>query len=324
MSSTPLPAGLLDRAALAVGPGTAPAVAGELAALTGRPVLGYDAEGRITGAEGGAPDAPLVLVGATLPPALRGDPRVRWFHSVNAGVDALLDGGWPAGVLLTRTVGRMGERIGQYALAWVLADCQGVPGHLARTAARAWRREPSELAAGQTALVYGTGHIGTAVASALGAAGVHTVGVGRAEHAPDGPFDERITAGEDGPWLGRARFVVDALPLTDATRDFFADARLSALRGATFLNVGRGATVSLPALGRALAAGHVCGAVLDVLTDEPPAPGHPVWELPRTTLTSHSAGITAGTDITADFRACWEALRAGQAPELAVRVGRGY
>ncbi|PJT46340.1 hydroxyacid dehydrogenase, partial [Streptomyces albidoflavus] len=180
MSSTPLPAGLLDRAALAVGPGTAPAVAGELAALTGRPVLGYDAEGRITGAEGGAPDAPLVLVGATLPPALRGDPRVRWFHSVNAGVDALLDGGWPAGVLLTRTVGRMGERIGQYALAWVLADCQGVPGHLARTAARAWRREPSELAAGQTALVYGTGHIGTAVASALGAAGLHTVGVGRA------------------------------------------------------------------------------------------------------------------------------------------------
>lgn len=74
MSSTPLPIGLLDRAALAVGPGTAPAVAGELAALTGRPVLGYDAEGRITGAEGGAPDAPLVLVGATLPPALRGDP----------------------------------------------------------------------------------------------------------------------------------------------------------------------------------------------------------------------------------------------------------
>lgn len=143
MSSTPSPAGLLDRAALAVGPGTAPAVAEELAALTGRPVLGYDAEGRITGAEGGAPDAPLVLVGATLPPALRGDPRVRWFHSVNAGVDALLDGGWPAGVLLTRTVGRMGERIGQYALAWVLADCQGVPGHLARTAARAWRREPS-------------------------------------------------------------------------------------------------------------------------------------------------------------------------------------
>ncbi|MEU0066875.1 NAD(P)-dependent oxidoreductase, partial [Streptomyces albidoflavus] len=113
-------------------------------------------------------------------------------------------------------------------------------------------------------------------------------------------------------------------PLTDATRDFFAGPRLSALRGATFLNVGRGATVSLPALGRALAAGHVRTAVLDVLTDEPPAPDHPVWELPRTTLTSHSAGITAGTDITADFRACWEALRAGEAPELAVRIGRGY
>ncbi|MBL0780877.1 D-2-hydroxyacid dehydrogenase, partial [Streptomyces albidoflavus] len=52
MSSIPLPAGLLDRAALAVGPGTAPAVAEELTALTGRPVLGYDAEGRLSGAAG--------------------------------------------------------------------------------------------------------------------------------------------------------------------------------------------------------------------------------------------------------------------------------
>ncbi|MEU7445883.1 NAD(P)-dependent oxidoreductase [Streptomyces diastaticus] len=323
MSAPPLPAGLLDRATLAVGPGTGPAVAGELAALTGRPVLAYDTAGRLTGAHGAA-EAPLVLVGPTLPPALRGDPRVRWFHSVNAGVDALLDGGWPAGVLLTRTVGRMGERIGQYALAWVLADCQGVPGHLARTAARTWRREPSELAAGQTALVYGTGRIGTAVAEALRAAGVRTVGVGRGEHAPGGPFDERVTAEEDGAWLGRARFVVDALPLTEATRDFFADTRLSALGGATFLNVGRGGTVSLPALGRALAAGQVSAAVLDVLADEPPAPGHPVWELPRTTVTSHSAGITADTDITEDFRAGWQALREGRVPELAVRVGRGY
>lgn len=323
MSATLLPADLLDRATLAVGPGTAPAVADELAALTGRPVLAHDAEGRLTGAAG-PPDAPLILVGAALPPALRGDPRVRWFHSVNAGVDALLDGGWPARVLLTRTVGRMGERIGQYALAWVLADCQGVPGHLARTTARAWHREPSELAAGQTALVYGTGHIGTAVAGALRAAGVRTVGVGRGTRAPGGPFGERITAEEDGPWLGRARFVVDALPLTEATRDFFADARLSALRGATFLNVGRGGTLSLPALSRALTAGHVRAAVLDVLADEPPAPGHPAWDLPRTTLTSHSAGITADTDVTADFRACWQALRAGRAPELAVRVGRGY
>ncbi|MFD5023645.1 NAD(P)-dependent oxidoreductase [Streptomyces sp. NPDC058373] len=323
MPPAPLPADLLDRAALVVGPGTAPAVAEDLAALTGRPVLVHDAEGRLTGALG-AEDAPLILVGAALPPALRGDPRVRWFHSVNAGVDALVDGGWPTGVLLTRTVGRMGERIGQYTLAWVLADCQGVPGHLARTAARTWCREPSELAAGQTALVYGTGRIGTAVAGALRAVGVRTVGVGRGTHAPGGPFDERITAEEDGERLGQARFVVDALPLTEATREFFGDARLSALRGATFLNVGRGGTVSLPALSRALTAGHVAGAVLDVLADEPPAPGHPVWELPRTTLTSHSAGITADNDITADFRSCWDALRAGEAPELAVRVGRGY
>ncbi|WP_406459151.1 NAD(P)-dependent oxidoreductase [Streptomyces sp. NBC_00876] len=278
------------------------------------------AAGRPAEPDGTVPDGPYVYVGATLPDELRGD-GLLWFHSVNAGTDALLGAGpWPAGALLTRTVGRMGERIAQYVLAWVLAECQSVPEFAAQHARAEWRRIPSELAAGQTAVVHGTGRIGSAVAGLLGACGIRTVGVARTpREAPPG-FD--AMAGTDEPVA--ARWVVSALPLTGATAGYFGADRFAAMGGATFVNVGRGATVDLAALESALHAGTVGRAVLDVLPDEPAVPGDPCWRLPRTVITSHSAGITADDDVVTDFTACLRELRAGRVPALAVDTARGY
>ncbi|MFI1223892.1 MULTISPECIES: NAD(P)-dependent oxidoreductase [unclassified Streptomyces] len=277
-------------------------------------------------------DVPLLCVGETLPAALRTN-RLLWFHSVNAGTDPLLAGGpWPAAALLTRTVGRMGERMAQYVLAWLLAECQSVTEFTAQHARAHWERLPSELIAGQTALIYGTGRIGAAVGRLLQGCGVRTVGVARAARSGPAPgservvpgFDRVIGAGEDTGALGSARWVISTLPLTAATEGFFGAARFAAVRGATFVNVGRGATVDLAALEAALRGGAVRRAVLDVLPEEPAAPGDPVWKLPRTVITSHSSGITADEDVAVDFAACWEAVAAGRRPELTVDVGRGY
>ncbi|MGA6170113.1 NAD(P)-dependent oxidoreductase [Streptomyces sp. NPDC012600] len=314
---------LLARARLLVAPGLSPSLVRELERITGR-----SAE---RSGEGGTTDGPLLCVGAALPEALRTD-RLLWFHSVNAGTDALLGAGpWPAGALLTRTVGRMGERIAQYVVGWVLAECQAVPEYAAQHARAEWRRLPTELVAGQTALVYGTGRIGGAVAGLLRRCGVRTVGVGRTGRAgaPPPGFDRVIGAAEDAEQeaaeLAGARWVVGALPLTGATEGFFGAGRFAAVRGATFVNVGRGATVDPVALEGALRGGRVRRAVLDVLAEEPAAPDDPVWRLPRTVITSHSAGITADEDVAQDFAACWEAVAVGRRrPELAVDTGRGY
>lgn len=303
------PPELLARARLLAGPEVGPAVVEALERTTGRTVE----RGRPAG-------GPYVYVGATLPEALRGD-GLLWFHSVNAGTDALLGAGpWPAGALLTRTVGRMGERIAQYVLAWVLAECQSVPEFTAQHARAEWRRIPSELAAGQTAVVHGTGRIGSAVAGLLRSCGIRTVGVVRSPREVPPGFDEVVAADEPVA----ARWVVAALPLTDATAGYFGAARFAAMGGATFLNVGRGATVDLAALEAALHAGSVGRAVLDVLPDEPAAPGDACWRLPRTVITSHSAGITADDDIVTDFAACLRDLTAGRVPALTVDTGRGY
>ncbi|MER5551386.1 NAD(P)-dependent oxidoreductase [Streptomyces sp. NPDC002793] len=307
----------LARARLLTSPSVSPAVVRELERITGRPAAPACAE---------TPGEPFLYVGEALPEALR-TPRLLWFHSVNAGTDALLAAGpWPEGALLTRTVGRMGERIAQYTLAWVLAECQSVPEHTAQHARSEWRRLPSELAAGRTAVVHGTGRIGSAVAGLLRACSVRTVGVSRTPRAVPPGFDRTVLAGsqEETEALAEARWVVSALPLTDATEHFFDAARFSAMRGATFLNVGRGATVDMAALERSLNDGTVRRAVLDVLPDEPAGPADRAWRLPRTVITSHSAGITAEEDVVADFASCWQAVVEGRTPALAVDTGRGY
>jgi len=307
----------LARARLLTSPSLSLALVHELERITGRPAGSGCSE---------EPGGPFICVGDALPEALR-TPRLLWFHSVNAGTDALSAAGpWPEGALLTRTVGRMGERIAQYTLAWVLAECQSVPEHAAQHSRSEWRRLPSELAAGQTAVVHGTGRIGSAVAGLLRACSVRTVGVSRTPRAVPTGFDRVVPAGseEETAALAEARWVVSALPLTGATERFFDDVRFSAMRGATFVNVGRGATVDMSALETALHGGQVRRAVLDVLPDEPAGPADPAWRLPRTVITSHSAGITADEDVVADFSACWTAVAEGRTPALAVDTRQGY
>ncbi|MFE5208619.1 NAD(P)-dependent oxidoreductase [Streptomyces sp. NPDC056600] len=299
----------LDRAVVVAGDEVSGPLRAALAEALGRAVRRGSAP---------APDgAPVVRVGSRRPAFAEGGERVVWFHSVNAGVDALLRGGedqdaWPADVLLTRTVGRMGDRMAQYVLGWVLAECQRVPDFLTAHDRADWSRRDTELAAGQLALVYGAGRIGSRVADYLRGAGIRVVEAGRA------------TVPDADALLPDARWVVDVLPLTPATRDFFGPRRLGALRGATFLNIGRGATVDLAALEAALHADAVHSAVLDVLPDEPAAPDHPAWRLPRTTVTSHTSGPTTDEDVVTDLLSAWRALEAGRTPALAVPTARGY
>ncbi|MGK4908997.1 NAD(P)-dependent oxidoreductase [Streptomyces albus] len=313
----------LDGAVVTVDPGLPPHVHQEIEEIIGRPL--------------GTGPGPRVHIGPGFPePA--GRERLLWVHSTNAGVDALLAARtpWPREVLLTRTVGRMGERIGQYVLAWALAELQNVPGFLHQHETRTWHRLPTELADGTLAVVFGAGRIGSAVGSALGSCGIRTVGVAHGARTAPG-LDRVVPLGDPGETggsgvpapelaeaLSRARWVVNTLPLTPETAGLFGAGLFAACDGATFFNVGRGETVRTDDLARALRTGRVRRAVLDVLHTEPAPSDDAAWDLPRTTLTSHSAGPTTDADITADFRSAWHTLRGGDLPELTVRVSAGY
>jgi glyoxylate/hydroxypyruvate reductase A len=63
-------------------------------------------------------------------------------------------------------------------------------------------------------------------------------------------------------------------------------------RGATLIQVGRGAELDNDALLAALASGQLSQAILDVTDPEPLPAGHPFWRHPRITLTPHIASVT--------------------------------
>ncbi|MER5917262.1 NAD(P)-dependent oxidoreductase [Streptomyces sp. NPDC001982] len=267
---------------------------------------------------------PLVYIGPAPPRALLQDSGgLVWFHSSNAGVDAVLREGLPSGVLLTRTVGRMGERIAQFVVGWILSECQRVPDHLAQQRDQRWQRLNSELVRGQLAVVYGTGAIGAQIGHALRRNGIRAVGISRTGRQAGG-FADVLVPGRAEEVLPQARWVINALPLTAATAGLFDDTVFRQLNEATFVNVGRGATVDMESLARALSGGQVRSAVLDVLPEEPPAPDALCWSLPRTTITSHSAGITHDEDVVHDFMRCWDDLRGARHPALAVQSTLGY
>jgi phosphoglycerate dehydrogenase-like enzyme len=90
--------------------------------------------------------------------------------------------------------------------------------------------------------------------------------------------------------LAEADFVVLAAPLTVDTRGLIGEAAIAAMKpGAWVINVARGELVDERALGRALRAGRLGGAVLDTFLEEPLPPTSPLYDLPNVILTPHTS-----------------------------------
>jgi len=111
------------------------------------------------------------------------------------------------------------------------------------------------------------------------------------------------------------------VPLDDTTRGLLGARELAMLKpGAILINTCRGPVVDEDALLKALTAGQIAGAGLDVLVEEPPPPRHALFTLPNVTLTPHSAGPT-WENWTARFRNGFdniERVAAGRRPRWVI------
>jgi phosphoglycerate dehydrogenase-like enzyme len=93
--------------------------------------------------------------------------------------------------------------------------------------------------------------------------------------------------------LRTADVVTVHVPLSAQTHHLIDAESLSIMKSsAVLVNTARGGLVDEDALVDALREGHIMGAGLDVLSQEPPPADHPIFQLSNVLLTPHTAGPT--------------------------------
>ncbi len=190
--------------------------------------------------------------------------------------------------------------------AWSASDCFT---HLARP----WP-EPD----GQVWGIVGLGAIGRAVAERAEAFGFEVVYHSTSGRNPETRWP-RLALAE---LLTRADVVSLHAPLNPQTLRLIDAPRLALMKPtALLINTGRGALIDEAALADALSAGALAGAGLDVLSQEPPPPDHPLLTRDfgdRLLLSPHIGGLSTQSRrrLVAEVRANIDAFLAGHKRNL--------
>jgi phosphoglycerate dehydrogenase-like enzyme len=222
--------------------------------------------------------------------------RLRWIQSASAGVDRLL---FPAlvdaDVIVTNARGVFDDAIGEYVLACILIFAKDLATTIRDSRERRWRYRNTEALAGRTVLVLGAGPIGTAVGERASSLGMRVDAVASAARPATWPYDRVRGVDELLHALSDADVVVNALPLTDATRHLLDQRAFDAMRRSAWLvNVGRGETVDEAALVDALDRGRIAAAALDVFETEPLPASSRLWDMPNVIVSPHMSGDVVG------------------------------
>ncbi len=234
----------------------------------------------------------------TLPPELLPHAqRLRWLQAPQAAPPAGYY--YPAlvqhPVVVTNFRGIYNDHIAAHILAFVLTFARGLHRYVPQQLRQEWQPAPPNTAVVHlpetTALLIGVGGIGGETARLCAAFGMRVIGVdARRTDVPEG-MAALYRPEQLDDLLPQADWVILTVPHTPATEGMMHRGRLQRMKRSAFLiNIGRGMTVKLDDLNRALRDGVIAGAGLDVFEEEPLPPDHPLWTAPNVLLTPHVAG----------------------------------
>ncbi|KAL5698121.1 hypothetical protein ACHQM5_029200 [Ranunculus cassubicifolius] len=145
---------------------------------------------------------------------------------------------------------------------------------------------------GKTLAVMGFGKVGSEVARRAKGLGMHVIA-----HDPYAPADRARAIGVDlvsfDEAIATADFISVHMPLTPATNKVLNDESFVKMKKRVrIINVARGGVIEEDALVRALDAGRVAQAALDVFTKEPPSPDSRLIQHENVTVTPHLGAST--------------------------------
>jgi phosphoglycerate dehydrogenase-like enzyme len=216
-------------------------------------------------------------------------PRLKWIHSIGAGVEHMLPLDWvPRTVTLTNNRGVHGERATEYIAAAVLLLNNRIPEMIGHQREAQWVPSYSTSIKGKTLLIVGVGSIGGDAAEWATGFGLDVIGIRRSGKPRKGVRKMHRPAALRA-LLPRADFVLVATPDTAETHQMLGRAEIALLkRGAGLVNIGRAGVVDYEALRERLQAGEL-SAVLDVFDPEPLPSASRLWRTPNLIITPHSS-----------------------------------
>ncbi len=231
----------------------------------------------------------------TLTPALFGHARLKWINGIPAGVNLAELPAPPAGLSVTTSRGIAARSMAEHALMLLLALRRQLPATLQSQQQWTWSQvgllDPLPDLSELTVAVFGLGAAGSEAARLCKALGMHVIGVRRSAENPHEHCDEICALADFFPVLPRADAVILTLPLSNATRELFAEKEFAQMKpGALLVNVARGGLIREDQLAAALREPRLGGAGLDVLSAEPPARDSALKDCPNLIVTPHLAG----------------------------------
>jgi D-2-hydroxyacid dehydrogenase (NADP+) len=226
--------------------------------------------------------------------------HMKWVAVYSAGTDQKrYQGAMKRGMRLTTGAGAQADAVGLACVASVLALARGIPYWLGAQQRREWsplrgKNVPPDIP-GQTAVIIGTGYIGTVIARVLHAAGMKTIGI-RRNAVPVEHFDQVLPPSALDGLLPTCDWLVIACPLAPETRNLIDSRRIALMKpSAGIANIARGEIIDEAALADTLKAKRLRHAYLDVFNTEPLPPESPLWDLPNVLISPHNAGASTGT-----------------------------
>ena len=221
-------------------------------------------------------------------------PRLRVIARTGVGYDCVdLVAATRRGIPVTITPGTNQGSVAEQTFALLLALARNVHGNDRTIRAGGWDRTLVRPLRGTTLGLLGLGRIGRAVAVRARAFEMRVIAC---DPLPPGPFEAELDI-DRVPFeavLREADVLSLHLPLTEETRGLIHAGTIARMKpGAILINTARGGLVVERDLHDALVSGHLAGAGLDVLQDEPPPPGHPLLRLPNVVFSPHIGGIDA-------------------------------
>jgi len=218
--------------------------------------------------------------------------RCRIISRFGIGVDNVdLEAATAAGIVVTKVPDYCIDEVSDHAMALLLTLARKIPSSNAQVHAGRWEMKavvPIHRLKGRILGLVGFGRIPRLLAPKAKAFGLRVIvhdplvqaDVIAREHVDHVDFDEL---------LAQSDYVSIHTPLLPETRNLFNGDAFGRMKpGAYLINTARGPIVDEQALARALDAGQLAGAALDVMPQEPPA-GSPLLGRDNVIITPHTS-----------------------------------